>query len=123
LIILLIYPLQVQMSSSSGHLPPLSHPAAKKQRHEYGQHSKDPTKPMIQRMLDGELYLASDPECDKQMEMCKKWMSRLNSTGIGLPPQERRALVAERVNIGPGTQVHPPFFCDYGECYGSSQVL
>jgi hypothetical protein len=108
------------MSSSSGPLPPLSHPAIK-QRHEYGQHSKDPAKPMIQRMLDGDLYLASDPECDRQMEMCKKWMSRLNSTGIGLPPQERRALVAERVNIGAGTQLFPPFYCDYGGCCGIHQ--
>jgi maltose O-acetyltransferase len=72
-------------------------------------------------MLDGELYLASDPECDRQMEMCKKWMSRLNSTGIGLPPQERRALVAERVNIGAGTQLFPPFYCDYGGCCGIHQ--
>jgi maltose O-acetyltransferase len=85
---------------------------------QFGQHSTDPNKPMFQRMLDGELYIAKDAKCQKEMETTKKWMARFN-VSIGLEPAERLALLKERIGtVADGVELFPPFFIDYGWNYG-----
>lgn len=66
-----------------------------------------------QKMLAGELYHASDPELQADLAASMAWLARYNAA-LGLPVAERRRLLAERLNVGEGVEVRPPFHCDYG---------
>ncbi|GJD50084.1 Maltose O-acetyltransferase [Methylobacterium crusticola] len=67
-----------------------------------------------QKMLAGELYRAADAEIQADAAAAKAWMVRYNAS-LGLPPAERRALLAERLAaVGADAVIRPPFFCDYG---------
>ena len=73
-----------------------------------------------QKMLDGELYNAGDPEIRSDQAAAREWMARYNaSLGLGATEEERRdrytSLLAERLaKLGEGSTVRPPFHCDYG---------
>jgi len=66
------------------------------------------------KMLAGELYRPSDPELQAAMAKAQRHLRRLNA----IPNENalRRSSVLEHLlgNLGPGTQVRSPFFCDYG---------
>jgi maltose O-acetyltransferase len=65
-------------------------------------------------MLAGDLYIANTPELVADTKRISEWMSRYNSA-IGLPPDERHALLREALGaVGEGVNIRPPFFCDYG---------
>jgi maltose O-acetyltransferase len=65
-------------------------------------------------MLAGELYRASDPEIQAYLAATAAWLNRYNASSA-LPVSERRRLLLERLGqVGEGTEVRPPFFCDYG---------
>lgn len=65
-------------------------------------------------MLAGELYLAGDPELVAERERAAAWMARYNAAGPATQP-ERRSLLAELLaRVGAGTDIRPPFHCDYG---------
>lgn len=67
-----------------------------------------------QKMLAGELYRPGCPEIQADQAANKAWLVRYNAA-LGLPPAERRALLAERfAEVGAGAVVRPPFFCDFG---------
>ncbi|MCE2563791.1 sugar O-acetyltransferase [Komagataeibacter sp. FNDCF1] len=59
-----------------------------------------------QKMLAGELYIASDPELQRDMAQCARWLARYNNANASLP---------ERLGaVGESTCIRPPFHCDYG---------
>ncbi|MFT8244309.1 sugar O-acetyltransferase [Roseomonas sp. BN140053] len=67
-----------------------------------------------QRMLAGELYVADDPELQADNRRISEWMVRYNAA-LAVPPDQRHALLAEALGaVGPGANIRPPFFCDYG---------
>ncbi|WP_254564477.1 sugar O-acetyltransferase [Oscillatoria sp. HE19RPO] len=71
-------------------------------------------KSMRQRMLAGELYLASDPELVELLARSQRILHRFN---LSFPDAtlERESLIQELFGkIGAGSEVKPPFRCDYG---------
>lgn len=66
------------------------------------------------KMLAGEPYLASDPELVAERERASIWMDRFNARIAG-PDAEKLAMLRELLaEVGDGSFVRPPFFCDYG---------
>ncbi|MCW4589180.1 sugar O-acetyltransferase [Gluconacetobacter entanii] len=59
-----------------------------------------------QKMLAGKLYMASDPELQRELAQCAEWLARYN-TGDGSLPERLGA-------VGENTCIRPPFHCDYG---------
>ena len=67
-----------------------------------------------EKMLAGELYRAHTPEIQSDQMATNDWLVRYNAS-LGLPSDERHALLAERLGeVGKGAVVRPPFHCDYG---------
>ncbi len=67
-----------------------------------------------QKMLGGELYDASDPEIVADHLAALRWMERYQAT-FAQAPADRLALLREGLGaVGEGTNVRPPFHCDYG---------
>lgn len=71
-------------------------------------------RPMRERMLAGDLYIADDPELAAERARARVLLHRLN----GLDPADRggrhELLVALLGSIGPDAEILPPFRCDYG---------
>jgi len=67
-----------------------------------------------ERMLAGELYLASDPDLVAARERARELTQRYNA----LPPgghDRHRALLGELIGeLGDDVWLEPPFYCDYG---------
>lgn len=64
-----------------------------------------------QKMLTGQLYLASDAELMAERERAGAWMARYS----GATGAERDVLLAEGLGtVGRGVEVRAPFHCDYG---------
>jgi maltose O-acetyltransferase len=67
-----------------------------------------------EKMLAGELYLASDPELVADSRRIASWMDRYNAKQERTQ-EEREALLKEAfASVGKGTNIRPPFHCDYG---------
>ena len=67
---------------------------------------------MRERMLAGDLYIADD-ELAAAHDAAVSIVERYNAASI--PVAERRALLEELLgNVGPGTEIRPPFQVDYG---------
>lgn len=67
-----------------------------------------------QRMLAGQLYLASDPELTAESRRCARLLRLYNNTGAqerGRRSQLLRSLFGQ---IGENPVITPPFHCDYG---------
>ncbi len=68
-----------------------------------------------EKMLAGELYVASDGELVKMHERARELLYQFNSS---TPAQiaERESIIQKLFGaIGAGSVVRPPFFCDYGK--------
>jgi len=67
-----------------------------------------------EKMLDGQLYRATDPELVKEREHARKLTRLLNQTLE--TEHERRVTVLKELFGSTGEQVYvePPFHCDYG---------
>jgi maltose O-acetyltransferase len=66
------------------------------------------------KMLRGELYLASAPELTAARARARDLWQRLNALPAGAG-EERAALLRELLgSVGPGATIEPPFYCDYG---------
>lgn len=66
------------------------------------------------RMLRGELYLASDPELAAERQRCQRLLDRFNSAGSE-QGAEQQAILAELLGgVGAQSWVMPRFQCDYG---------
>jgi maltose O-acetyltransferase len=65
-------------------------------------------------MLAGELYIADDPELAGESRRALRLMERFNQSSVD-EPELRRQLLAELLgSFGEGSELRPPFFCDYG---------
>ncbi len=74
----------------------------------------DDARTTYQRMVAGELYVADDPELDEMARRARRLQDRFNRTGAD-DDEVRRAVLAELLgSVGAGTEIRPPFFCDYG---------
>lgn len=65
-----------------------------------------------ERMLSGELYLASDPELVRERRRCRSLLHAINTE----PDEDARLGVLRELlgALGNGASVQPPFACDYG---------
>ncbi|WP_408962960.1 sugar O-acetyltransferase [Nonomuraea angiospora] len=71
-------------------------------------------RPMRERMLAGDLYIADDPELAEHMLRASDLMEAFNATSAR-DPRERRRLLTELLGaIGEGTEIRPPLRVDYG---------
>ena len=69
---------------------------------------------MRERMLAGELYIADDPELAEQSARARRLRHRLSMSD---PPDiaGHRAILTELLaSFGEGSELRPPFYCDYG---------
>jgi maltose O-acetyltransferase len=67
-----------------------------------------------QKMLEGELYHAGDPEIQLDQAAAKAWMVRYNAS-LAASASERRTLLRELLGeVGDGAVIRPPFHCDFG---------
>jgi maltose O-acetyltransferase len=67
-----------------------------------------------EKMLAGELYLATDPQLVAEDQRAQELLCRFNMTRPDAG-DERRALLTELFNaFGTGAVLKPPFRCDYG---------
>ncbi|MCK0197894.1 sugar O-acetyltransferase [Ancylobacter sp. 6x-1] len=68
----------------------------------------------MQRMLAGDLYVASDPEIVAAHRAACAWMARYNAS-LAEDDATRLALLRARLAaVGEGAVIRPPFHCDYG---------
>lgn len=69
---------------------------------------------MRERMLAGEPYIAQDPELGRMHARAQRLLDAFNRSGHD-EAQLRRVLLADLLgSIGEGSEIKPPFFCDYG---------
>ncbi|VXD16001.1 maltose O-acetyltransferase [Planktothrix serta PCC 8927] len=69
-----------------------------------------------QKMLAGELYLASDPDLIQGRQRASK-LTRLYNNTTEEQLEDRQKILLELFNkIGDNLYITPPFYCDYG-CY------
>lgn len=67
-----------------------------------------------EKMVAGELYLASDPELVRERARARRLAGRYNATAQE-DAGERRALLGELLaRVGEDAWIEPPFHCDYG---------
>ena len=64
-----------------------------------------------QKMLAGEPYDASDPQLAADREAAAAWMARYN---VSTATERLLLLRAQFSEVGDGTEIRPPFYCDYG---------
>lgn len=68
----------------------------------------------LAKMLAGDLYRPADAEIQRNQAETKAWLARFNAAAAA-PPEERRAILAERLGqVGAGAVIRPPFHCDFG---------
>ena len=67
-----------------------------------------------QKMLAGELYSASDPELQADLQAASVWVARYNASSAS-SVTARHLLLSERLGtVGQGAIIRSPFHCDYG---------
>lgn len=68
-----------------------------------------------EKMLAGELYVATDPELTAERVRARKLLRAYNQSTEDEVPQRERLLSQLFGSVGAGTWIEPPFLCDYGE--------
>lgn len=67
-----------------------------------------------QKMLAGELYVATGEELAADARRVAEWMDRYNAS-IAATQHDHAALLREMLaEVGEGAYIRPPFHCDYG---------
>ena len=67
-----------------------------------------------QKMLAGELYVATGEELAADARRAAEWMDRYN-VSIAATQRDHAALLCEMLaEVGEGAYIRPPFHCDYG---------
>jgi maltose O-acetyltransferase len=72
------------------------------------------TPSMRERMLAGELYVADDPELAEQSARARGLAHRLNIADPTDTAAHRAILTELLAAFGEGSELRPPFYCDYG---------
>jgi maltose O-acetyltransferase len=65
-------------------------------------------------MLAGEPYIADDPVLAEESRRAQELTQAFNSSPPGDGERRRRILVKLLGSLGEGTEIRPPFYCDYG---------
>jgi maltose O-acetyltransferase len=67
-----------------------------------------------EKMLAGELYMASDEELVSMRKAARRLLHAYNTTTVGEP--EMRTDILKRLfgRVGSPVEIEPPFYCDYG---------
>ncbi len=65
-------------------------------------------------MLDGDHYVADDPEIIEDQRRAVELIAAFNTAPPGDDQVRHRILTRLLGGIGPGTVVRPPFHCDLG---------
>ena len=69
---------------------------------------------MRERMLAGDLYLADDPELARDSARAQRLTHEINSIDPN-DHERRRQLLTDLLGVfGEGSEIRPPFRCDYG---------
>lgn len=67
-----------------------------------------------QKMLAGQSYDAADAELVADRAAVAAWMARFNAS-VAATPFDRLILLRQQLAVvGDGTEIRPPFYCDYG---------
>jgi maltose O-acetyltransferase len=67
-----------------------------------------------QKMLAGELYVATGEELAADARRAAEWMDRYNAS-LAHTQRDHAALLRELfAEVGEGAYIRPPFHCDYG---------
>ena len=69
---------------------------------------------MLQRMVDGDLYLADDPAIGERARRAHLRMEAFNASSVDDPAGRRRLLEELLGAIGEGSEIRPPLYVDYG---------
>lgn len=69
---------------------------------------------MYERMLAGQLYIATDPHLAELNHQAQEKLWRFNTTPPSEAAQRNTVLKDLLAAIGPNTEIKPPFRCDYG---------
>jgi len=69
---------------------------------------------MRERMLAGELYIADDPELGQESARARKLIHQLNISDPTDATRHREILTELLAAFGDGSEIRPPFYCDYG---------
>jgi maltose O-acetyltransferase len=67
-----------------------------------------------ERMLAGDLYIADDPELARESLRAAELTKAFNDSSPSDPEARRRILTELLGSLGEGTEIRPPFYCDYG---------
>jgi maltose O-acetyltransferase len=67
-----------------------------------------------ERMLAGDLYIADDPELARDYQRAMALMERFNASSAADPDLRRRILDDLLGDLGEGSEIRPPLYCDYG---------
>ena len=67
-----------------------------------------------QKMLDGELYLATDPDLEAASLRATQLLQRYNQTALRDRVTQRAILKELFGRVGESASIVPPFHCDYG---------
>ena len=66
-------------------------------------------------MRAGELYPGDDPELNRELDRRQAMLAALNALPPDRPEERQAALEELLAEIGEGTFVRSPFYCDYGD--------
>ncbi len=72
------------------------------------------TRTQRERMLAGDLYIADDPVLAQESQRALALMQQYNDSLSSDPAARRRILLDLLGSLGEGTEIRPPFYCDYG---------
>jgi maltose O-acetyltransferase len=67
-----------------------------------------------QKMLAGDLYVATGKELAADARRVAEWMDRYNASIAGTQQQYQMLLREMLAEVGEGSYIRPPFHCDYG---------
>jgi maltose O-acetyltransferase len=72
------------------------------------------TRSQRERMLAGDLYFADDPELAQETQRAAELTKAFNDSSPSDPAARRGILLELLGSLGEGTEIRPPFYCDYG---------
>jgi maltose O-acetyltransferase len=72
------------------------------------------TPSMRERMLAGERYIADDPELAEESTRARRLIHQLNMSDPTDAATHREILTDLLAAFGEGSEIRPPFYCDYG---------